>query len=109
MSSSHGPGTDMQMGLVPKRPARPCHGGTMDEALQKTMPIMPAARIFCAHHAQAPKWLDFKRAGELLRVGELAMREALPEVRKWLAAPVEKPVGAKFLPVIANPAPMPAD
>src|ERR1039458_5025207 len=46
------------VGVVPKRPARPCHGGTMDEALQKTMPIMPAARIFCAHHAQAPKWVD---------------------------------------------------
>ncbi len=27
---------------------------------------------------------DFKRADELLRVGETAMRRALPEVRKWL-------------------------
>jgi NTE family protein len=31
---------------------------------------------------------DFKRAGELIRVGELAMRSALPEVRKWLEVPV---------------------
>ena len=27
---------------------------------------------------------DFKRASELIRVGEMAMRRALPEVRKWL-------------------------
>jgi NTE family protein len=27
---------------------------------------------------------DFKRAGELIHVGEVAMRKALPEVRKWL-------------------------
>ena len=32
---------------------------------------------------------DFKRAGELIRVGELAMRRALPEVRKWLEVPAE--------------------
>ena len=30
---------------------------------------------------------DFKRADELIRVGEQAMRNALPEVRKWLAVP----------------------
>jgi NTE family protein len=29
---------------------------------------------------------DFKRTGDLIRVGETAMRQALPEVRKWLAA-----------------------
>ena len=27
---------------------------------------------------------DFKRAGELIRCGEVAMRQALPEVRRWL-------------------------
>jgi len=32
---------------------------------------------------------DFKRAGDLIRVGEAAMRSALPEVRKWLAVPAE--------------------
>jgi hypothetical protein len=30
---------------------------------------------------------DFKRAGELIRSGEVAMRKVLPEVRKWLEAP----------------------
>src|SRR5580704_8285915 len=58
ISSSQGPGTDMQIGLVPIRPTFPCHGGTIGEALQKTSPICPAARIFCAHQAAAPKWLD---------------------------------------------------
>lgn len=32
---------------------------------------------------------DFKRADDLIRVGEAAMRSALPEVRKWLAPPAE--------------------
>ena len=32
---------------------------------------------------------DFKRAGDLIRVGEAAMRSALPEVRKWLEVPAE--------------------
>jgi len=30
---------------------------------------------------------DFKRCDELIRVGEVAMRQALPEVRKWLETP----------------------
>jgi NTE family protein len=34
---------------------------------------------------------DFKRAGDLVRAGELAMRQALPEVRKWLEMPVTAP------------------
>src|ERR1035438_5067360 len=55
ISSSHGPGTAMQMGLVPKRPCLACQGGTMGEALHITMPISPASRIFSAHQAQAPK------------------------------------------------------
>ncbi len=50
---------------------------------------------------------DFKRAGELLRVGELAMRKALPAVRKWLEVPAEKP--SMFRPAIPSPASMPAD
>lgn len=32
---------------------------------------------------------DFKRAGELLKIGELAMRRALPAVRKWFETPVK--------------------
>ena len=34
---------------------------------------------------------DFKRAGDLIRSGEVAMRQALPEVRKWLEAPAKQP------------------
>jgi NTE family protein len=52
---------------------------------------------------------DFKRAGELVRAGEVAMRQALPEVRKWIETPAETPVPAKTRRVVARPAPMPAD
>jgi NTE family protein len=52
---------------------------------------------------------DFKRAGELIRVGELAMRRALPEVRKWLEAPAESAVPLKASALVASPMPMPAD
>jgi hypothetical protein len=51
---------------------------------------------------------DFKRAGELIRSGEVAMRKALPQVRQWLEAPAETLIPAKSRPVVA-PAPMPAD
>ncbi len=56
---------------------------------------------------------DFKRADELIHSGEVAMRKALPEVRKWLETAAEAPVpkktdDAKSSPV-ARPAPMPAD
>jgi NTE family protein len=52
---------------------------------------------------------DFKRAGELIRSGEVAMRQALPEVRRWLETGAENLVPAKARPVVARPAPMPAD
>jgi NTE family protein len=52
---------------------------------------------------------DFKRAGELIRVGELAMRRALPEVRKWLEAPAEAAAPLKAPALVAGPTPMPAD
>ncbi len=52
---------------------------------------------------------DFKRAGELIRCGEIAMRRALPEVRRWLESSGETPVTAKARPTMARPAPMPAD
>lgn len=52
---------------------------------------------------------DFKRAGELVRAGEVAMRQALPEVRKWLETPAEANVPAKTRPAVPSPAPMPAD
>ncbi len=52
---------------------------------------------------------DFKRAGQLIRSGEVAMRQALPEVRKWLEVPVARPVPAKTRPVVVRPAPVAAD
>jgi NTE family protein len=52
---------------------------------------------------------DFKRADDLVRVGEVAMQNALPEVRKWLATAEEAAVNAKPSPAVARPAPMPAD
>jgi NTE family protein len=58
---------------------------------------------------------DFKRADELIRVGEVAMRQALPGVRKWLATTSEeepasaKALGANGSAPVARPAPMPAD
>jgi NTE family protein len=56
---------------------------------------------------------DFKRAGELIRSGEIAMRQAMPAVRKWLEAPAEAIVPSKA-PVrarraVPRPAPVPAD
>ena len=52
---------------------------------------------------------DFKRAGELIRVGELAMRRALPEVRKWLETPAEAAAPLKTPALVASPAPLSAD
>ena len=51
---------------------------------------------------------DFKRADDLIHAGEVAMRKALPEVRKWLTVP-EDISAAKATPAEAKPAPMPAD
>ena len=50
---------------------------------------------------------DFKRADELIHSGEVAIRKALPEVRKWLAAETTSPA----VEALAEPrtAPMPAD
>jgi hypothetical protein len=33
---------------------------------------------------------DFKRTDDLIHAGEVAMRKALPEVRKWLETPAEQ-------------------
>lgn len=52
---------------------------------------------------------DFKRAGELIKAGELAMRQALPEVRKWMEVPAETSVSAKVRPVLQRPSPVAAD
>ncbi len=50
---------------------------------------------------------DFKRADELIRVGEVAMRQALPEVRKWLEVSAASPMNTTGL--VAQPAAVPAD
>ena len=47
-------------------------------------------------------YADFKRAGQLVKVGEIAMRNALPEVRKWLAAPLDAAI--QPAPIIVNSA-----
>jgi NTE family protein len=52
---------------------------------------------------------DFKRAADLIHVGEVAMRKALPEVRKWLETPAEATYPAKERRGAPRVAPMPAD
>ena len=52
---------------------------------------------------------DFKRAGDLIRSGEVAMRQALPELRKWLETPTEAPLTSKARPGVARILPMAAD
>ena len=51
---------------------------------------------------------DFKRADDLIRVGEAAMRAALPEVRKWVQLPSQSVLDESQTAVV-RPAPMPAD
>ena len=51
---------------------------------------------------------DFKRAGDLIHVGEVAMRKALPEVRQWLEAPAASYSGVERRRA-PRTAPMPAD
>jgi len=52
---------------------------------------------------------DFKRADDLIRIGEAAMRQALPEVRKWLELPAEAPYRGVERRRSPRSAPMPAD
>jgi NTE family protein len=52
---------------------------------------------------------DFKRADDLIHAGEVAMRNALPAVRKWLEKPVGELPDARPRAVAARPAAMPAD
>jgi NTE family protein len=52
---------------------------------------------------------DFKRAGDLIRSGEVAMRQAMPEVRKWLETPAEAPVLSRPRPAVARTLPIAAD
>jgi NTE family protein len=52
---------------------------------------------------------DFKRADDLIRVGEAAMRAALPEVRKWVQTAPQPEVDMPPAPPEVRTAPMPAD
>jgi NTE family protein len=52
---------------------------------------------------------DFKRTGDLIREGELAMRKALPEVRSWLEVPSQAAGFLKTPSAISPPAPMATD
>jgi NTE family protein len=52
---------------------------------------------------------DFKRSGELIRCGEVAMRQALPEVRKWLEFSAAVSASPKGRSQVAGPAPIAAD
>lgn len=52
---------------------------------------------------------DFKRAPDLIRVGEAAMQKALPEVRKWLETPAPAETTVKPATTLPSPAPMSAD
>ena len=52
---------------------------------------------------------DFKRADDLIHAGEVAMRKALPEVRKWLEVPAEAAYVGVERRAVPRPAPMPAD
>jgi NTE family protein len=54
---------------------------------------------------------DFKRADELIHVGEEAMRKALPEVRKWLEVPAAAEAADSKVERRRSPrvSPMPAD
>lgn len=51
---------------------------------------------------------DFKRADDLMRSGEAAMRAALPEVKKWLAQPAQVPAKPRRV-AVPRTAPMAAD
>jgi NTE family protein len=52
---------------------------------------------------------DFKRGAELIRVGETAMRAALPEVKKWLELPAQVTWPSVERRSAPRTAPMPAD
>jgi NTE family protein len=52
---------------------------------------------------------DFKRSANLIKVGEDAMRAALPTVRKWIEVPKETELTSRPKPPVPHPAPMPAD
>ncbi len=69
----------------------------------------PAADLVVEPDVATFEYDDFKRADELLRAGEEAMRRALPIVRKWLATTSSEPVAAPSATAIPATAPLPAE
>lgn len=52
---------------------------------------------------------DFSRSPDLVRAGEIVMRAALPEVKKWLATDPGTEHASQTRPAVGQPAAMPAD
>lgn len=52
---------------------------------------------------------DFKRCDELIRVGEVAAKAAMPAIRKWIESPAQPTLAADRATAVPPPAPMPAD
>lgn len=69
----------------------------------------PAADLVIEPDVEGFRYDDFRRAGELLKAGEIAMRSALPEVRKWMDRKVDERAIPRFHSPVAETAPMPAD
>ena len=100
MSSSQGPGTDMQMGLVPRRPSRPCQGGTIGDALHITIPICPAALHLLGPPGGSAEMVRFTGgdhrqamlAGHADRVAAAGLGDPLADA----ILPIEKEAGSGF-------------
>ncbi len=69
----------------------------------------PAADLVIEPDVAGFEYDDFKRASELLRMGEEAMRRALPTVRQWFTTPSPELAAAQPGPAVPQAAPMPAD
>jgi len=69
----------------------------------------PAADVVVEPEVGEFAYDDFKRADDLIRLGEVAMRKALPEVRRWFESPAEATYRGVERRRIPRPAPMPAD
>jgi len=68
-----------------------------------------AADLVIEPHVAGFAYDDFKRTGDLIHVGETAMRKALPEVRRWIDASAEATYPAVDRRREPRTAPMPAD
>jgi NTE family protein len=71
-----------------------------------------AADCVVAPNVNGYEYDDFAHSRELIRAGELAMRQALPEVRQWLASEPEPravTLPARNAAGVTQPAAMPAD